>query len=61
MKLFLLIALLLMIVSVSGCATDGGQCLWDKPIMLSRQDVLTDGTAAQVLAHNEKGAAICGW
>lgn len=28
-------------------------CKWVKPVFISKQDVLTDGTARQILAHNE--------
>lgn len=30
-------------------------------IYASRQDVLTDGTARQIMQHNETGRALCGW
>lgn len=43
-----------------GPATDGG-CAWSRPIYVSAADALTEDTAAQVLAHNETGARICGW
>ena len=36
------------------------ECSWVKIITVSRQDVLTDETARQLLAHNEKVEAICG-
>jgi hypothetical protein len=29
--------------------------------MVSRSDVLTDGTARQILAHNDYGAKVCAW
>jgi hypothetical protein len=28
---------------------------------ISKADVLTDGTARQILAHDETGAKLCGW
>lgn len=59
LSLLLLTALLL-----SGCATSGvgtDQCDWVKPIYVSNDDVLTDGTAKQILTHDETGKAICGW
>ena len=34
-------------------------CLWVKPIYLSPSDVLTTGTAAQILDHDEKWKANC--
>jgi hypothetical protein len=39
--------------------TDG--CEWAKPIYISHDDVLTDGTAKQILTHDETGKRICGW
>ena len=46
-------------IFLAGCATD--PCDWAAPIRPSSQDVLTDGTARQILTHNETGAAVCGW
>ena len=45
--------------SISGAATSG--CEWTAPILVSQGDDLTDGTARQILAHNEAGAEVCGW
>jgi hypothetical protein len=28
---------------------------------VGRDDALTEATAAEILAHNESGARICGW
>jgi len=28
---------------------------------MSRDDTMTDGTLAQIVAHNEIGARLCGW
>lgn len=36
-------------------------CDWAEPIRSSRADVLSDGTLAQIVAHNEVGARLCGW
>lgn len=36
-------------------------CDWTKAIYVSKKDVLTDDTAKQIIAHNEAGAARCGW
>jgi len=36
-------------------------CDWAEPIRPSRADQLSEGTARQILTHNETGAAICGW
>ena len=37
------------------------QCDWDKPIILSASDVLSDGTAQQIDKHNSDGARFCAW
>jgi hypothetical protein len=53
------------LILLAGCATSGavtdGFCVEAKPILVSKADVLTPDTARQVLAHNEYGAARCGW
>lgn len=36
-------------------------CAWTKPIIISKQDILTDGTAQQIVAHNDTGRDRCGW
>jgi ABC-type lipoprotein release transport system permease subunit len=56
-------ALLVSLTLMSGCATGSvtNFCQMAEPILISRQDVLTDGTARQILAHNEVGRATCGW
>lgn len=59
-----LFAMCLPILLLAGCATTGAGingCDWAKPIYVSNDDVLTDGTAKQVLTHDETGKAICGW
>lgn len=45
------------------CATGGGTdpCAPWRPILVSRQDVLTEGTARALLAHNLTGERLCGW
>ena len=43
--------------ATNGAATDG--CTWVKPIFISKSDVLTEGTARGILAHNESWEAIC--
>jgi len=50
---------------LAGCATSGavtssGYCEVAAPILISKDDAFTDGTARQILAHNETWAAICG-
>jgi hypothetical protein len=59
--------LLIATVALSaGCATEHMQpgqmvCDWAAPIRPSRADQLTDGTARQILTHNETGTRLCGW
>lgn len=57
-------AFYLTLMLISGCtngtATDLG-CTWAKPIYPSRADVITRGTAEQIVEHNETGAERCGW
>ena len=51
-------------VFLAGCATEPGasfECDWAEPIRPSQADQLTDGTARQILNHNETGARLCGW
>ena len=49
----------------AGCATEptsqSDACDWAQPIRPSRADVLTEGTLAQIVAHNETGEVLCGW
>jgi len=57
-------ALLVSLILMSGCHATGpvtNFCQMAEPILISRQDVLTDGTARQILAHNEIGRKACGW
>lgn len=51
---------------VTGCVTGRGTdtgCAAFRPIYLTvaEIDALTDDSVAQVLAHNETGAKLCGW
>ena len=48
---------------LTSCGNDGRatDCAWARPIYTSRADQLTDGTARQILTHNDTGAEICGW
>mgnify|MGYP003634985031 FL=1 len=51
-------------VLIAGCGIEGGHgsdCDWAVPIRPSPSDQLTNGTARQILTHNETGAALCGW
>mgnify|MGYP007057189166 CR=1 FL=1 len=50
-------ALLLTGCATNTAATDG--CEWTRIIYVSQQDVLTEGTARQILAHNETRERIC--
>ena len=65
MKFATLIALILTFVLSAGCGIDPWQyhenCDWAEPIRPSRRDVLSDKTLAQIVAHNEVGARLCGW
>jgi len=46
---------------VSACQSTVGtdSCAWVQIITVSRHDVLTDQTAREILAHNEKVETIC--
>lgn len=54
------------LTALAGCAAfqpkviDTG-CVWASPIYVSKADILTDGTATQILKHNETGKRLCGW
>ena len=45
----------------SGCQSTAviSPCSWVKIITVSSKDVLTDQTAREILAHNEKVETIC--
>jgi len=65
-RLKLLAALALVACTAMSCervvyVSDG--CLWAEPIRPTKAEVaaLTAQTVRQILAHNEKGAAVCGW
>ena len=49
----------------SACAMTGrvtdSFCVIGRPIYISKQDALTDGTARQILDHNEVGKSLCRW
>ena len=47
----------LALLTLSGCATMGA-CVGGEPIYVAEEDVLTDGTAKQILANNESGAKL---
>ncbi|RWI60239.1 MAG: hypothetical protein EOQ93_02975 [Mesorhizobium sp.] len=51
-------------IVLAGCTTArGGFCAASSPIRLSATAVaaLSDSEVKAVLAHNRKGAALCGW
>ena len=60
-----LIVPILSVGLTGGCAIDPrdlrDDCDWAEPIRSSRQDLLSDDTLAQIVAHNEVGAQLCGW
>jgi len=61
----LLTALTLTVGLIAGCGIDpnhlGTDCAWAEPIRTSRQDVMSDTTLSQIVAHNDLGAQLCGW
>jgi hypothetical protein len=49
---------------LAGCASGGAGidvCGPWRPILISRTDQLTGGTAKEILTHNETGSRLCGW
>lgn len=51
-------------ILLSACARGGAvteMCAPWRPVLVSRDDVLTRPTAEALLAHNETGARLCGW
>lgn len=57
-----------LIALLSACASTGPAiktvdtgCSWTRAIRVSKGDILSDGTAAQIEAHNETGRKRCGW
>ena len=65
-RLFSVLGMLILLPLLASCApgqetkTSNG-CEWVKPIYPSVNDRLTDGTAKQILDHDETGKTICGW
>lgn len=57
--------LMLSVILLSGCVDGSARgldvCAPWKPIFVSSQDQLTDGTAREIVAHNEVGERLCGW
>ena len=60
-----LIVPILSVVLTAGCAIEPrdlhADCDWAAPIRPSRQDMLSEQTLAQIVAHNEVGATLCRW
>lgn len=53
-----------LLISLAGCTSvTGSFCSIATPISLSERAIkaMTDSEVAAALAHNEKGAALCGW
>jgi hypothetical protein len=58
------LALLASLTLLGGCAGIGAgidPCGPWRPILVSRDDALTDATARAVLAHNLTRRRLCGW
>jgi hypothetical protein len=58
------ILMLATVLALVGCTTTGGSfCKVEHPIRPTKAEIatLSDATVAQILAHNEKGAKLCGW
>lgn len=53
------------LASLAGCATSGPApssfCDNAKPIYFAPADRVSDRTERAIIAHNEKGAELCGW
>lgn len=45
--------------AISGAVTSAGYCDVTQPILISKKDALTEGTARQILSHNETWKSIC--
>lgn len=59
-----MVKVLILAVLLAGCTTTKGSfCQISSPIRLSGETVdhLSDAEVAAILAHNEKGAALCRW
>lgn len=54
----------LALMSLAGCAQSGPAdsfCLVAKPIYFAAADRMSERTERAIIAHNEKGASLCGW
>lgn len=57
-------SVILSVICLSGCTTTKGSfCAIEKPLRYSQAviDTMSDAEVADTLAHNEKGAKLCGW
>ena len=58
--------LTIMLVCLTGCARGpetqivDTSCSWVKPIFINKADKLTDKTAGEILAHDDKWKQFCG-
>lgn len=50
----------LMAMLLSGCDSTGNDSAFS-PIYIHKDDQLTDGTARQILQHNQTGQSLYGW
>ncbi|TPN44476.1 hypothetical protein FJ981_28175 [Mesorhizobium sp. B1-1-4] len=59
-----MVKILILALLLAGCTTAGGSfCAVEHPIRLTMAEVatLSDASVAAILAHNLKGAQLCGW
>jgi hypothetical protein len=64
MRQKLQVGALALLVGLAGCVTAGGSfCAVEHPIRPTKAEVatLSDASVSAILAHNEKGAKLCGW
>ena len=58
-------ALIASLILLAGCGTSGpvpnDPCGPFRPIYVGKDDVLTEATARDLLAHNRTGATLCNW
>ena len=59
-------ALFVSLIPLAACATNGpapsaDPCGPFRAIYVGKDDVLTEATARDLLAHNRTGATLCGW
>lgn len=50
------------VLALAGCAhtqSSSNGCEWTRYILVSNEDVLTEGTAQQILAHNTTRQSVC--